>query len=161
MFCTNCGASNRNGVKICVNCGESLADNAIEERLSRLRGLDHMPSSNQFGFLNPLFDFSFHRSINLKIMKFFYLLSILCAGWAALVLILTGVKTSLGFVSVAALIGAPLVFLLTVTFSRLLLEMILVAFRIADHTVDRGMADRERPKMKDTAEPRESIRWNV
>jgi len=161
MFCTNCGASNKNGVNLCVNCGESLRNNQIEDRLSRLRGLDNVPSSNKFGFLRPLFDFSFRRSINVKMMKFLYILSILCAGWVALVLILTGFETSFRFGRFALLIGAPVVFLLTVIFSRVFLEMILVVFRIADHTVDRGVADRGKPKVKEKAEPREGIQWNV
>ena len=161
MFCTNCGASNKNGVTLCVNCGESLTDNHIEDRLSRLRGLDNVPSSNKFGFLRPLFDFSFRRSINVKMMRVLYLLSILCAGWVALVLILSGFETFFPFWRVALLIGAPVVFLSAVIFSRVFLEMILVVFRIADHTVDRGVADRARPKEKEKAEPREGIEWNV
>jgi hypothetical protein len=156
MFCTNCGASNKNGANLCINCGESLRTNQIEDRLSRLRGLDDVPSSNKFGFLHPLIDFSFHRSITVKMMKFLYILSILGAGLMAFFLILLGFETSLGFGLFALLMGAPVVFLLTVIFSRVFLEMILVVFRIADRKADRGVAN-----VKEKAEPREGIQWNV
>jgi len=155
MFCTNCGASNKNGAALCITCGESLRNNPIEEKLSRLRGLDKV-APNRFGFLHPLIDFSFHRSVTVKMMKFLYLLSILCAGLIALFLILLGFETSrwLGFF--ALLVGAPVVFLITVIFSRVFLEMILVVFRMADHSADRGVAH-----VKEKAEPREGIQWNV
>jgi hypothetical protein len=156
MFCTNCGASNKNGANLCINCGESLRNNQIEDRLSRLRGLDDVPSSNKFGFLHPLIDFSFHRSVTVKMMKFLYILSILCAGLMAFFLILLGFETSLWLGLFALLMGAPVLFLLTVMFSRVFLEMILVVFRMAGHSADRGVAN-----VKEKAEPREGIQWNV
>ncbi len=156
MFCTNCGASNKNGGTLCINCGESLRTNQIEDRISRLRGLNEVPSSNKFDFLHPLFDFSFHRPITLKIMKFLYILSILFAGLMALFLVLVGFETPIRFGIFALLVGAPVVFLLTVIFSRVFLEMILVVFRMADHPANRGMAN-----VKEKGESREGIQWNV
>jgi hypothetical protein len=156
MFCTNCGASNKNGVNLCFNCGESLGSDQIEDRLTRLRALNDAPSSKKSDFFHPLFDFSFHRSVTVRMIKFLYILSILFAGLMALFFILVGFETSIWFGVFALVIAAPLVFLLTVIFSRVLLEMILVVFRTADHTADRGMAN-----VKEKAEPRESIHWNV
>jgi len=161
MFCTNCGASNQSGENLCVNCGESLASNWIEDRLSRLRGLDDVPSSNKFGFLHPLVDFSFRRSVTVKMMKFLYILSVLCAGLMALVLVLIGFDTSLWIGRFALLLGAPVLFLLTVIFSRVFLEMILVVFRMTDHPEDRRVAEKGGLKVREEAEPRESIQWNV
>jgi polyferredoxin len=89
-------------------------------------------------------------------MKFLYILSILFAGLIALSFILVGFESSLWFGLFALLVGAPVVFLLTVIFSRVFLQMILVVFRMADHTADRGMAN-----VKEKAEPREGIQWNV
>ena len=156
MFCTNCGASNQNGVKLCVNCGESLGSDQITDRLSRLRTLDDASSSNKFDFLRPLFDFSFHRSVTTKTIKFLYILSILSAGVMALFLVLVGLETSHRFGIFALLIAAPVVFLSTVIFSRVFLEMILAVFRTADHTAGRGVAN-----VKEKAESREGIHWNV
>ena len=156
MFCTNCGASNKNGVNLCFNCGESLRSDQVEDRLSRLRALNDAPSSKKSDFFHPLFDFSFHRSVTLRMIKFLYILSILFAGLMALFFILVGFETSTWFGIFALVIAAPLVFLLTVIFSRVLLEMILVVFRTADHTADRGMAN-----VKEKAELKEGIHWNV
>jgi hypothetical protein len=161
MFCTNCGASNENGATLCINCGESLANNWIEDKLSRMRGLDHVHSSDRLGFLHPLFDFSFRRSVTVKMMKFLYILSILCAGLMALVIILIGIETSLWIGRFALLLGAPVVFLLTVMISRVFLEMILAIFRITDHAADREVAYRGEPMLKEKTEPLENIQWNV
>jgi len=155
MFCTNCGASNDNGGDLCVNCGESLRSNQIEDKLSRLKGLDGMPSSSKFGFLHPLVDFSFHRPVTVKMMKFLYILSIIGASLIGLFLLLLGFETSLWLGLFALLIGAVL-FLLIVVFSRIFLEMILVVFRTADHKADRRAAN-----AKEKPEPKEGIQWNV
>jgi hypothetical protein len=156
MFCTNCGASNKNGVNLCVNCGESLKNNPIEDRLSRLRALNDVSSSNKSSFLHLLFDFSFHRSVTVKMMKFLYILSILFAGLMALFFIFVGFETSIWFGIFALLIVAPVVSLLTVIFIRVFLEMILVVFRTADHVADKGLASG-----KEKTESREGIQWNV
>jgi hypothetical protein len=156
MFCTNCGASNKNGVNVCFNCGESLRSDQLEDRLSRLRALNDAPSSKKSDFFHPLFDFSFHRSVTVRMIKFLYILSILFAGLMALFFILVGFETSIGFGIFALVIAAPLVFLLTVIFSRVLLEMFLVVFHTADHTADRGITN-----LKEKAELKEGIQWNV
>ncbi len=90
MFCTNCGASNKNGAKLCANCGESLANNQIEDRLSRLRSFQEGARPHRFDFLHLLLDFSFRRSVTLKMVRFLHILSILCAGLLALLFILVG-----------------------------------------------------------------------
>jgi hypothetical protein len=155
MFCTNCGASTKNGTDLCANCGESLRNSQIEEKLLRLRAFNDASSSNKFDFLHPLFDLSFHRSVTIKTMKCLYILSILFAGLTALVLVLVGFVTSIYFGVIALGVGA-VVFLSTVIFSRVFLEMILVVFRIADHVADKGLAG-----VKEKAESREGIQWNV
>lgn len=156
MFCTNCGASNKDDAKQCVNCNESLRDNQMEDKLSRLRALNDGAPFNQVGFLRPLFDFSFNQSVTVKMMKFLYLLSILSAGLMALFFIVAGFETSLWFGIFVLLVGAPVVFLITVIFSRVFLEMILVVFRMADHGAGQGTAN-----AKEKPESREGIQWNV
>jgi hypothetical protein len=156
MFCTNCGASNKDDAKLCVNCSESLRNNQIEEKLSRPRVLNDVSSFNKVDFLHPLFDFSFNQLVTIKMMKFLYILSILSAGLLALFLIIVGFETSIWVGIFALLIGAPVVFLLTVISSRVFLEMILVVFRMADHMADIGMAN-----IKEKAESRDGIQWNV
>jgi hypothetical protein len=155
MFCTNCGASTKNGADLCANCGEWLRNSQIEEKLSHLRAFNDASSSNKFDFLHPHFDFSFHRSVTIKTMKFLYILSILFAGLIALFFILVGFETSIRFGIFALGVGAA-VFLLTMIFSRIFLEMVLVVFRMGDHVADIGLAG-----VKEKAESREGIQWNV
>ena len=156
MFCTNCGASNKDDAKLCVNCGESLSEVQIEETLSRPGVLNNVSSLKKLDFLQGLFDFSFNQFVSLKMMGFLYGLSVLSAGLLALLFVIVGFNASMGFGIFALFIGAPLVFLLTVISSRVLLEMILVIFRIADHMDHIGMANSE-----EKPESRDSIQWNI
>lgn len=156
MFCTQCGASNKDDAQFCINCNESLGDPPIEEKLSRLRISDNPSSFFKVRFLHPLFDFSFRQRVTMKMIKFFYLLSVLSAGLLALSIILAGFSASIGFGIFALLIGAPVAFLLTAISIRLFLEMVLVVFRMADHA-----AERERIDVKQKPESRDGIEWNV
>jgi hypothetical protein len=161
MFCINCGASNKDDAKFCINCGESLSEVEIEETLPRSRGfIKEISTLKEVDFLQGLFRLSFDQFASPKIMRFIYGLSILWAGVIALFFIIVGFKIS-NWVGIFALfLGAPLLFLLTVTYSRVFLEMILVIFRIADHLAqhptDIGLADTE-----GVQESKDSIQWNI
>lgn len=160
MFCTNCGASNKNGADLCINCGESLKNSHIEDRLERLRALNDASPSHRFDILRHLFAFSLHRPVTLKMLTFLRILSVLFAGGLALLLILVGFQASL-WLGILALLVGTVVFFLTVIFTRVLCEMIVAVSRMADHKRDRGLADRGVPGVKEKAEPREGIQWNV
>ncbi len=151
MFCTNCGASNKEDAKFCVNCGESLSENQDAEKPSRPRTLKEMSFIKKVDFLHPLFDFSFNQLITSKVVKFLYGLSILAAGLMAILFVIFGFNISIGFGVIALLIGAPLIFLLTLIYSRVALETIIAIFRIAENTTPKG----------EESEPKESIQWNV
>jgi hypothetical protein len=107
-------------------------------------------------FLRTLFDFSFSQFVGLKIVKFLYGLSILFAALLALSFIVAGFNTSTWLGILAFLIGAPLTFLLTVISGRVLLEMVLVIFRMADRMENIRLADTE-----ENPESRDRIQWNV
>jgi hypothetical protein len=161
MFCTNCGASNKDDAKFCLNCSESLGEVQIEEKLSRSRGfIKEMSTLKKVDFLQGLFRLSFNQFVSPKIMKFLYGFSILWAGLIALFFIIAGFRISSWFGIFALFLGAPLIFLLTVMYSRVFLEMILVIFRIADHLAehptDIGLSDTE-----EIQESKDSIQWNI
>src|SRR4030042_6853500 len=85
MFCINCGASNQDDAKSCINCGDSLSEGYTEEELSRLRGfLKDVSILKKFDFLKGLFRLSSNQVFSLKIMNFLYGLSILWGGLIAL-----------------------------------------------------------------------------
>lgn len=160
MFCTNCGASNKNEAKLCINCSESLSEVQIEGTLSPSSLFKKGLFLKEVNFLRPLFDFSFEQCISPKIMKYLFGLSILWAGLIALFLAIIGFIVSKLFGIFMLFIGAPLIFLLMVIYSRVFLEMTLVIFhianRLADPSSDVGMANAE-----DNQEAKDSIQWNV
>ncbi len=151
MFCNYCGASNDNDAKFCINCGGSLS------KLRRIKmHLDNRLFNTGFSFhtlpfLQALFDVSFNQFVSLKIIRVIYALSIFSAGLVALISIIAGFYGSLFFGIFMLLIGAPLIFLLIVLYSRVLLEVILFNFRTADHEAEAV----EQPESTD------AIEWNV
>ena len=156
MFCTNCGTSNDNDARFCVNCAESLTDVQIEGRCSRATVLKNVPVFKKINFLQALFDFSFKQFISPKIMKFLYSLSMILAGLMALSLVIVGFETSMWLGILALLFGGPLLFLLTVISNRVVLELILVIYRMADSMENIRLVD-----MGERPESREGIQWNV
>ncbi len=154
MFCTNCGISNKESARFCINCAQSLSGVEIEQRLPR-------PRARKVDPLQALFDLSFSRFVSPRMMKFLYALSILFASLMAVFLIIAGFKTSIWFGLFALLIGAPLIFLLTVVSSRVLLETILMIFRIADQTANPGVTNMGLPTTEEKPESKDSIQWNV
>lgn len=88
------------------------------------------------GFLGSLLDLSFTSLITSKIIKLLYILSIVGAGLAALSLIATSFAASTMAGLFTLLIVAPLVFLVSVIYARVLLEIVIVIFRISEHTAE-------------------------
>jgi hypothetical protein len=86
------------------------------------------------GFFESLFDFSFEDLVTTKIIKFLYILSIIGAGLASLFWISLAFSVSAIFGVLMLLIGAPLLFMLSVIYARVLLEIIIVIFRISENT---------------------------
>jgi hypothetical protein len=151
MFCTSCGASNLDDAEFCVNCGESMSQEQGKEKSPRPKGLKDVSVLKKGSFLHVLFDFSFNHFFTPKIIKLLYGLSIFSAGLIAILFIIFGFSASTGFGIFALLIGAPLIFLLTVVCSRIYLELMIAIFRIAETLVNKG----EKPESKD------AIQWNV
>jgi ABC-type multidrug transport system fused ATPase/permease subunit len=86
------------------------------------------------GFFQSLFDFSFTVFITAKIIKVLYGLSVAGAALVGLFLIISGFNISASAGVVMLLIGAPLFFLLSVIYTRVLLEIMIMIFRIEEHT---------------------------
>ncbi|MBM4349037.1 MAG: DUF4282 domain-containing protein [Deltaproteobacteria bacterium] len=151
MFCNYCGASNDNDAEFCINCGGSLSKLRRVKMLFHKRLFNTVFSLHKDPFLQALIDTSFNQLVSLKIIKRIYGLSILFAGLVAVLFIIAGFRTSPWFGIFVLLIGAPLIFLLIVLYSRIFLEMILVNFRRADHKI----------KKEEQPESVDSIEWNI
>ena len=92
-------------------------------------------------FLGSLFDFSFSKFITTKIIKVLYVLAIIASGLGVCIFALTtifgGFKTSFlaGVISlIVVAVVAPLGFLIYVCLARVWLELLIVIFRIAEHS---------------------------
>lgn len=93
-------------------------------------------------FLKSLSDFSFTVFLTSKIIKILYGLSIAGAALVSLLLIIFGFKVSTGAGVLMLLIGTPLLFLISVIYARVLLEIMIVIFRISEHIAE--IADHSR-----------------
>jgi len=94
---------------------------------------DQIPTPEESkGFLGALFDLSFSSFITTKIIKLLYLLAIVFSGLAAFSLIIKGFSNSL-LLGLGALIISPLIFLLYICAVRIWMELVIVAFRIAEY----------------------------
>jgi len=92
------------------------------------------------GFLGSIFDLSFTEFITIRIIKFLFILGIILAALGTLLLIVTGFSKGIG-AGILSLVLSPLIFLIYVLLARIWCEMIIVIFRIAEHTgrlVDQG-----------------------
>jgi hypothetical protein len=161
MFCTNCGVSNKDIAEFCANCGESLGEPQTEGQFSHAKVRDELTFLKRIHFLKVFYDFSFSQLVSPKIMKFLYGLSILFAGLIALLLVTGGFKISIWFGFLSLFIGAPLIFLLIVISTRVLLETILVIFRIADQLSNAEMPDQGIIKREENLELKDVIQWNI
>lgn len=85
------------------------------------------------GFLGALLDLSFSEFVTTKLLKWFYIIAVGAAGLAALGWLLKSLDD--GFTSiVVALVVSPLGFVLAATMARVMVELIIVMFRIAENT---------------------------
>jgi hypothetical protein len=84
------------------------------------------------GFFASLFDFSFTEFVTLKIVKFIFILGLTGAAVASL----ASLVGALGFGGFKwySLLLAPLMFIGMAFLLRIWLELVMVAFRIADNT---------------------------
>ncbi len=82
------------------------------------------------GFMTALFDYSFTSFVTPKIIKVLYLLATIVVALSTLVLVLAAFSNSGGAGILTLVIVAPLFFLISMIYARVLLELVIVFFRI-------------------------------
>ncbi len=97
------------------------------------------------GFFQALFDFSFRSFVTEKIIPVLYVLWLIVLALAALSLVVAGFNQGAAQGIVALVIGAPLTIVIGAIYGRVLLEVLIVVFRIADYTKE--IADQGRPRL--------------
>jgi glycerol-3-phosphate acyltransferase PlsY len=86
------------------------------------------------GFFGSLFDLSFSEFVTTRIIQFLYILAIIFAVLAALLMVVRGLMSGSVHVAVLNIILAPVSFFISVLMARVWLELIIVVFRIAENT---------------------------
>jgi hypothetical protein len=84
------------------------------------------------GFFNSLFDFSFKSLITSRLITVLYVLAVVLIGIYSLFLLAAGFSRG-AMIGVVALIAVPLFFLLSVIYTRVILEVLIVIFRIHEN----------------------------
>ncbi len=125
MVCHVCGTSNDWDAAFCIICGKSLRSLRHLKQIFKPQGLRKTFPHQAIHVLKVCMDPSFHHRVSLRMVKSIYGLSVLCAGFIALVFTLAGFHLSRLLGVVILFVGAPLIFVLVVLYSRLVLEMIL------------------------------------
>lgn len=86
------------------------------------------------GFIKLLTDLSFTDFVTTRLIKIIYVLAMVFAGLTGLGVIAGGFVRGSSVNAVIGLIMGPVVFLLMVLSARIWLELVIVVFRIAEHT---------------------------
>ncbi|MBE3555519.1 MAG: DUF4282 domain-containing protein [Firmicutes bacterium] len=82
------------------------------------------------GFFDSLFDFSFRTFVTDNIIRILYLIAIVVAGLVGIAEIVRGFSSGIGIGLFTLIILAPLSFFLMILYARVVLELIMVVFRI-------------------------------
>jgi hypothetical protein len=88
------------------------------------------------GFLSSLFDISFSSLITTKVIKVLYVLSMIIIGLGALFFIGAAFADSAAAGVIVLVVVAPLFALLYLVYVRVLLEIVIVIFRIMETNIE-------------------------
>ncbi len=136
MFCASCGSQNEDDAKVCVKCGARFGETHKEEKLVSIdtKAIKNQLFDKKTGFFGALFDFSFTEFVTSRIIRLLYGLSIFLIGLGTLIFVIISFGASRTAGIFMLLIVGPLIFILGVIYTRILLEIVIVIFRIAEHT---------------------------
>lgn len=147
-FCGKCGAPLAPGTSVCMVCGPTAQAAAAPAPAWQPPPPAPVPSwqapappaalpmnaAEASGFLSALFDLSFTSFITTKLIKVLYILGMIGAGCWALVMAAGGITQ--GGIGYLLVLAAPLLFLLGVIYFRVMMEVIMVVFRGAEHLAE-------------------------
>jgi Domain of unknown function (DUF4282) len=143
MFCRQCGNRLAVGSSFCAGCGAKANVSAAEPDPTRETSNIFNTQTKEFfeslrpaGFFESLFDFSFTSLVTTKLIKVLYGLSIAVLALGSLFFVLIAFSASSTAGAFMLIFGAPLFFLLGVCYTRVMLEIMIVLFRIAEHTAE-------------------------
>jgi hypothetical protein len=143
-FCTKCGTQLSDNATLCPTCGQprvpasspSAAGPSITTGLSPENPTFPSATPAGSGFLASLFDFSFTRFVTTKLIKILYAIGVAVAAIVALGFTLSAFGQNIIFGLVTLFVLAPLVFLTATIYWRVMMELVIVLFRAAEHLAE-------------------------
>ena len=124
-FCDKCGHEVMANEKFCANCGAEQIGHAGEA--------GEQPPGEK-GFFSALFDFRLSEFITPKIIRVLFIVLVILYGLLSLGILFSffGFTDYIGPIAVVlGLIVSPLVFLLSVIFIRMYMELMIVLFNVS------------------------------
>jgi len=92
-----------------------------------------MYSDVQPSVLGSLFDFSFSSFLSTRLVKLLYALSMVGIAFIALSLVVVGFQAGAGTGILTLLVVVPIATLIMLAYARILMELMIVLFRIAEN----------------------------
>jgi len=136
QFCSSCGTPVPAGSASCPQCKQAIAS-TVHPGSPASPG----PGGN---FFASLLDFSFSSFVTERLIKVLYALAFVGAAFLYISMVLAGFAAGSGSGILALLILGPLAALLVILWARVTLEVLIVLFRIADHTREIAQEGRAR-----------------
>lgn len=128
-FCRSCGTQVDDLASSCPSCGQLRAVAQASPAAAARR-----PPS--VGFLGSLLDLSFTSFVTTRLIKVIYVLSMVISVLGALILFVIALRMG-GFTGVVtALVMVPALLVFYVISMRIVLEVLIVVFRMAEHTAE-------------------------
>jgi len=127
-FCGKCGSQIAQGMG-CPVCSVAPPPAAVPQL-----AIPSVTSAEASGFIAALFDLSFTSFITTKLIKVLYVLGI--AGAALWALAMAGTGVTQGGVGLLLVLVSPILFLIGVIYMRVMMELIMVLFRAAEHLAE-------------------------
>ena len=138
-FCQSCGAQMSEGATVCTACGEAKSGRPYGSTPGMTPPSQYAPTATGVevrGFLSSLFDLSFTSFITTKLIKVLYVLSLLGAALIALSVGVSGFNAGSTTGLITLIIVAPITFLFGVIYCRVMMELVIVVFRAAEHVAE-------------------------
>jgi hypothetical protein len=146
MFCRECSNRLDAGSLFCANCGAKASSSASgpgstpekeHSIVESFRKKGFVESLQPKGFFESLFDFSFTFLLTTRLVRFWYVASMIVLALGLFFLVIAAFKYG-GFVEgvVTLVFWTPLLFVFSVSFIRVIAEVLIVVFRIAEHAAE-------------------------
>ena len=123
---------------VCPACGEAKSGRPFGSTPGTAVPTVAIPSISEAearGFVASLFDLSFTSFITTKLIKVLYVLGIIGAALTALGFAFSGFKAG-SLSGLITLVLAPILFLFGVIYFRVMMELVMVIFRAAEHVAE-------------------------